>query len=278
MLHLKKMWWLCLVAVFSTGCQQAIDESVPTVAVSIEPQRAILEAVAGERCRVVCLMGEGSNPETFEPTMSQLRDVEGATLYLSMGGIGGEEALLSRLDDGRLTIVDCTAGIERLQGGHGNEADPHVWTSVANCKRMATIMLNALVKLSPANADYFTSRHDQYQAHLDSLDNALRSELASSRGKTFAVWHPSLAYFARDYDLQQVAIDDGREPSAVILAERIAAIAKSGATLLVVQPQYDGRQSLVLNNDLHLRVVEYNPMSADWENQLKTIAHAIATD
>ena len=53
----------------------------PVLTVSIEPQRALLEDIVGDRFEVQTLLTSGANPETFEPTMRARMDVDKSKAY-----------------------------------------------------------------------------------------------------------------------------------------------------------------------------------------------------
>ena len=65
--------------------------------------------------------------------------------------------------------------------------------------------------------------------------------------------------------------------SALHLKEQMERVRRSGATVLLLQRQIDGRQAREINRELGLTIVEFNPMSPRWEEELTHIAHAIAT-
>lgn len=268
---------LCAItALLATACHHTGGDK-PVIAVDMEPQRALVNALMGDSCEVVCLLGENQDPETFELSVNDVKRLSRARVFFFMdAGSTVTHRLINKVPH----MVPCEEGISMVEGTHGEQymgLDPHTWLSVKNNKIIATNMATHLMQVFPARKDDIERRHRALMAHLDSLDSRLARELAPCAGKAFAAWHPALSYFARDYGLRQVALDDGKEMSALHLKEQMERVGRSGATVLLLQRQIDGRQAREINRELGLTIVEFNPMSPRWEEELTHIAHAIAT-
>ena len=259
----------------SVGCRVS-NKSKPTLVVSIQPQKQLLEALVGNQYDVVCLLSENTNPETFEPNMNSMIALEQCVAYFTVGNIGYEYAMVqkARGSNSDLKLYNTSEGIDKLSGGHGTHGegiDPHVWTSARNAKFMAQNMFNALCELDSKNKDYYKKRYYKLAQHIDSVDNALSRELAPLQGISFVVWHPSLSYFARDYGLNQIHLDNGKEPSARDLRMAIDVACRTGAKVFFVQSQFDSRQSQSIVKQSGLKSYEINPMEENWDTELLKI-------
>lgn len=266
---------LCLYA-----CQNR-SQSVPVIAVSVEPQRFLLEQLAGDRFEVVTLMKPGTNPETFEPTMNTRTALDRAVAYFYVGGLPFEHSLIESAKS--LEAVSTSDDIVPLYGTHSHshdsghchddEPDPHVWTSVRNAKVMAANMADALIKLDPEHSAEYSDRLTRLEHRLDSLDESIDRRLRASSCHSFMVWHPSLGYFARDYGLEQLSVGwEAKEPSASALRRAVDQAEKSGAKVFFYQREFDNRQTQSLTSQLNLRTVTIDPMSYDWCGQMNLIA------
>lgn len=281
-----------MVAAYLTalcGCSGS-ESSAPTIAVSVEPQRFLLEQLAGDKFNVVTLMKPGANPETFEPTMKTRLALDCASAYFYVGGLPFEHALLQSATD--IPVLESTTGIVPLYGTHshhhhehhehhdgecsheesGEEADPHVWTSVRNAKVMADNMARGLIALDPADSCIYKSRLQSLMARLDSLDSSIASRLEQGNASCFMVWHPSLGYFARDYGLEQLSVGwESKEPSASALRRAIDQARSHGAKVFFYQREFDTRQTQAMTSQLGLRTVTIDPLSYDWQHQMNII-------
>lgn len=267
---------LCLCACSNSGTD------LPAIAVSVEPQRYLLEQLAADNFKVVTLMKPGSNPETFEPTMDTRVALDHAAAYFYVGGLPFESKLIESASG--VPAFDVSDGIVPLFGTHSHnhdhdgdrhteEADPHVWTSVANARIMARNMARGLIKLDPADSAVYSRRLARLEQRLDSLDNAIAARLSHASTKSFMVWHPSLGYFARDYGLNQLSVGwEAKEPSAAAIRRAIDKARQHGVKVFYYQREFDTRQSQALTEQLGLRTVTIDPLSYDWPTQLNLIA------
>lgn len=271
------------------GCTHGDDK--PTLAVSVEPQRQLLEALVGDRYDVVTVLPTGANPETFEPTVNGRMIIDRALLYFTISNLPFEQSVAKSLSD-NVKIVDSAAGISPVYGTHSHDDDdddddndhdshhhgsddPHKWASVRNARIIAANMAKALCELDPDGADTYNKNLADLDAKLADADIRLTKQLKDAP-RTFAIWHPSLSYFARDYNLEQIAVGfENKELSPRQLAEVSQHIANSGATVLLMQQEYDARQSSTLTKMLGIKTVTINPLDYNWLSQLTTVADAL---
>ena len=145
---------------------------------------------------------------------------------------------------------------------------------------IARNVCDVLKKVDAPHADYYDTNLAVVLSEIDSLDAEMSRVLAPHRGKAFVVWHPSLSYFARDYGLEQISVggQENKEASVARLRQKIDKANGRGATVMVVQLNYDDRQAQVANEQIGARVVKVDLLNADWAQQLKTVAYAIASE
>lgn len=273
---------LVSLLVSCTGKDGAADTR--TLAVSIEPQRYVLEQLVDSTYTVVSLLSRGANPETFDPSVADREKVERSSVYFSTGVLPFEHIIE---ESSSTPVVGTADGAELIYGTHAHaagesvdhhrDADPHYWSSVSGVRAMARCMAETLSELSPAEADAIARRLRAYEQHLDSLDAAVRTILEGREGAAFAVWHPSLSYVARDYCLRQITLGvEGKDLSAKGLRQVIDKAKENNVAVFFFQKEYDSRQSEAVSSGMGTRVVEINPLEYDWESQLITIANEIS--
>ena len=268
----------------TVSCSTAPNEN-PIVTVSIEPQKYLLEQITGDRVEVRTLIANGANPETYDPSVTHILNLNKSIGFLRMGNIGFEDALLDKIrqEAPELPIFNTSLGITPVTGTHNHggvahsTVDPHTWTSVKNAKIIIKNMLVAMLEIDPSNSSYYKRNYDKFALRLDSLDNAISSKLARHSGEAFRVWHPSLSYFARDYGLEQIPAgnSDNKDISMTALKEVIDHAGNHGAKLFFYQKDFDSRQAESLSSQLGLVRISINPLSYDWEKELSIITDAI---
>jgi zinc transport system substrate-binding protein len=276
---------LSIFLMLSAACAPSHSKGArPIIAVSIPPFASLVNEIAGDSVDIVTLLQSQANPEAFEPTVSDMKQVYNADLYLSTGYLPFEQSLLSRISaNSGIKIVDASIGISPIFGTHSHsetadadDADPHTWTSISSLRIYADNICNALADIDPDNAQYYKANLRQLKARFDSLDNSYKQALAPYSGAAFLVWHPSLSYFARDYGLKQIAIGlENKEASALDMKQMILTADNADIRAFFIQANFDSRQAENISRQVATPVTTINPLDSDWERQFTTIVNAI---
>lgn len=289
-------------ALFLSGCAGRAEhheagEAPLSVAATIPPLEFFARAIGGDSVAVTTLLKPGSDPETFEPGVGAMRALGSSEIMLSTGLMPFEQNLArknaSRGDSPRL--VDVAEGIDLIYGTHGHDeghehghgeapeahdglyADPHIWSSVANARIMAENTLRAFCSADTARTPYYTANYRALMSRLDTLEAAWTARLAPLHGRSFAIRHPSLSYFARDFGMRQLPVTDGqKESSAGGRAKVLAGIRGAAPLVYFVEQGSDRARTAMTADALGLTPVEINPMSADWETEMARTVGALA--
>ncbi len=272
----KAVFPALLVALLAASCATK-DDGRPVVTVTIEPLRYFAEQIGGDRFRVVTMVPGGVSPETYEPTAQQMAGLSESVLYIKVGDLGFERTWMKRFraNAQHLIVADASDGIVPLPscGGHG---DPHTWTSPVNALQIARNIYKNMALIDSKDSLYFKARLDSLCERIMAIDTRIGRMMDSSASKSFIIYHPALSYFARDYKLKQLAIEDnGREPSAASLKQLIDEARRDGTKLMFVQKEFANRNTETVVKATGAAKVEINPLSYDWENEMTKIAEAI---
>lgn len=280
----------CLLpALFSCNGQRRQEQKERTIIVTIEPQRYFTEAIAGEHFQVVTMVPKGSSPETYDPTPKQLAGLSKSEAYFRIGHIGFEMAWMERLMKSapHIQVFDLSKGIELIYSTghahgdhfHGGGVDPHTWNSAINAKIIANNIFNALCSLDKNNEAYYMSRYDSLIRRIEQTDSLIIDILQKNEhaDHAFMIYHPALSYFARDYNLHQICIEeDGKEPSATHLKELIEISKFEDVRVIFVQPEFDKRNAEVIAKETHTEIVPVNPLAYEWEEEMVKIARSLS--
>ncbi len=265
-----------------------------TIYVSVPPQKYFTEQVGGERVNVSVLVEKGQDPHTFEPLPAQMAALSRAKLYLSIG-LPFEKSLLPRLRkiNPGLRVFSADRGVEKIMGkdeehhGHTDEhghdhdhggSDPHVWNGVREAGIIAENILNVLTELDPGGEEYYLQNFQTFKTRLDKLDSELRELFRGKEGTAFLVFHPAWGYLAREYGLDEVAIEsEGKEPKASDLAALISSAKKKGIKTILISPQFSRRTAEIIAGNIGANVETVNPLAEEWEENIRAAAHTIAT-
>jgi zinc transport system substrate-binding protein len=281
---------LLVLATSITSCkQQEIKEQSRVITVSILPQKFLVEYLCGNHFKVNVLLPPGANHETFEPTPGDMRSFENAELYISTGLLDFERNWLSRFTDSGtgLTVINTSEGIPLLGGhchNHSNDhdhesagSDPHIWLSPSALKLQASNIVKAITSIDSANKEDFSSNLVAFNHLMDSIDNRIRQILSGSEGKSVMIFHPALAYFARDYGLTQISIEEeGKEPSAIRIKELIELAREKNIRSILISKEFDVRHAEAIAKEINAKVLVFDPMAANWTENMIHLANLIA--
>ena len=257
----------------------------PVITVTLEPLRFFTEAIAGDCFEVVSMVPKGSSPESYDPTPQQLVNLSKSQAYLRIGYIGFEQAWMKKLEANYPTmkIYDTSKGVELIReeghhhGNHYHEGgvEPHIWNSTQNASVIADNIYAALCELDADHQPEYKQRLDSLKQVIARTDADVRTLLANA-DSTFLIYHPALSYFARDYGLHQISIEEGgKEPSPATLKTLIETCRREGAQVIFVQQEFDQRNAQLIADELGIEIVPINPLSHDWAEEMLRVANAL---
>lgn len=277
-----KTYLFLLIALLLTACggsQQAGQK--PVITVSIEPLRYFAEAIAGDRYQVVSMVPEGSSPETYDPTPRQMIDLSRSRAFLRAGYLGYELAWADKLQQNAKNVpfFNLSEGIELIQEeghAHAGGIEPHTWTSIANAEIIADNISRVMCRLDPEHAKEYKANAAGLKAKITNLDKEIRAYLPDAP-KAFLIYHPALSYFAREYGLTQISIEEGgKEPSPAQLESLITRCREMHVGVIFVQKEFDTRNAEVIARELHVPTVTINPLSYQWEREMRAVARVLS--
>ena len=245
------------------------------VVVSILPLAEFVEQVGKDKVEVTVIVPPGADPHLFELTPVQLKKISQAQLYVEVGS--GLNFELTWMDKIKLIYKDmliCNSSI----GITLVDKDPHIWLSPRNAKTMVENISEALIKIDPSSQKYFKKNSIEYINKLDLLDQEIKARLEGVKNHRFISYHPSWGYFAKEYDLIQIAIEDeGKEPSAASLTHIIDQARAFNISIILVSPQYNIKSAEVVAKEVGARIIKADPLSMDYINNLRKLVEEIIT-
>lgn len=302
---------LILALTFFAGFPAISQAQAPIVAVSILPQAEFVERIAGDKVKVLVLVGPGASPHSYEPTPRQMSELSRAVAWFSIG-VEFERALLPKIKSlyPKLKIVDTSSRVvfRKLEAhneaedaaaepGHDDaeagpaasapavssalavsSADPHIWLGRDAVKVQLAAILEGLKTLMPSQAAVFTANHATYLKEIDAVFAELASQLKPLKGTTVFVYHPSFGYFLDNFGIHQEAVEvGGKEPTQKTLATLIQRAKADGAKLIFVQKQFSLAAAKTVASAIGGKVVEIDPLARQWLANIKILGAALAS-
>jgi len=295
------MLLLCGLMVIA-GCESTeknADEL--TVAVSIGPQKEFVESIAGDLVRVVTMIPQGASPSNYQPSPKEMNELSQAKVYFSIG-VNAEINILPSLStmNDEIELVDLAKitdlvyearffGKEDVheedvheedvheedvheedenEGEHEDHdhsgRDPHIWMSPKRVIIIVEEIRDTLIQIDPDHKTEYTNNASEYIQELIRLDDDLNEMMQESLMTKFVVMHPSLGYFADDYNLEMVAIEeDGKEASASHLEEVIDYARENNIKVILYQAEFDENQAKTIADEIGATVESYEPLAEE---------------
>ena len=282
---MRKLIYILTLFILSACGNTTQKSEKPILTVTLEPLRYFTEAIAGDNYEVVSMVPKGSSPESYDPTPQQLVNLSKSQAYFRIGYIGFEQAWMKKLEANcpNMKVYDTSKGIDLIRdkghwhGDHFHEGgvEPHVWNSTQNALIIADNIYQALCELDSTHQEDYRKRLDVLKQTIRQTDANVRT-LLENADSTFLIYHPALSYFARDYGLKQVSIEEGgKEPSPAQLKALIETCRNENVHTIFVQQEFDQRNAQLIANELGVNIVSINPLSYDWVKEMIRIAEAL---
>ena len=282
---MRKLIYILTLFILSACGNTTQKSEKPILTVTLEPLRYFTEAIAGNNYEVVSMVPKGSSPESYDPTPQQLVNLSKSQAYFRIGYIGFEQAWMKKLEANcpNMKVYDTSKGIDLIRdkghwhGDHFHEGgvEPHVWNSTQNALIIADNIYQALCELDSTHQEDYQKRLDVLKQTIRQTDANVRT-LLENADSTFLIYHPALSYFARDYGLKQVSIEEGgKEPSPAQLKALIETCRNENVHTIFVQQEFDQRNAQLIANELGVNIVSINPLSYDWVKEMIRIAEAL---
>lgn len=264
-------------------------EEKPVISVSIIPQLYFIEQLAGDLAEVNVMIPPGASPATYEPSVSQLGKLDRSVVYMRIGYVGFEQSWMEKISSVNpdMKIVDLSQGVETIMEegdeaeedhhGHSHHGpDPHLWMSAINASIIARNIHNELLLLFPDEKEYLRARHMHFARTLDSLHLAIGNKLEGIENRKFMIYHPALTYFARDYGLEQHALEiEGKTPSPAHLKEMTDLAIHHQISKILIQNQFDRKNAEVLSRETGAEIIQFDPLDPNWGEQMYYIAEKL---
>jgi len=254
----------------------------PVIAVSILPQRYFAEQISGNRMDVLVLVGAGQSPHAYEPTPAQMASLSTAKAWILSGTdfeIGLRPKIAAQFPG--LSIVDGTKGVkfrelqeyeqepgehhEGEEEHHDGNIDRHTWLGREPAKIMAAQIRDALIAADPAGKAVYEANCAALVKKIDTAYGDLSVSLASLRGKTVLVFHPSFAYFLDEFGIKQASIETGgKEPTAKALSDLIARAKADKIPAIFVQTQFPVNAAKAVAAEAGAQVIPLDALAPDW--------------
>lgn len=278
---MQKIATFIICVLLIVGCTTKSGSDKKTIFVTITPMQSIIEEITAGDFDIEVIVPKGASPETFEPTPKQVTSFSDAEFIFSTGIIDFEQSLVERIS-GDAEVVNLSNGIELIAGScsHGNHkhkhgVDPHIWTSPRALRTMVTNAHKAIMAHYPDSVKY-TEATGRLLERIDALDTYCATRIKAEGVEAMMIYHPAYTYYARDYGIEQIAIEhDGKEPSLRQTTALIEKAKEHGVKAILRQPQYSEDKVRAIANDAGAEIITTDPLAEDILGEIERVTEII---
>lgn len=278
---MQKIATFIICALLIVGCTTKSDSDKKTIFVTITPMQSIIEEITAGDFDIEVIVPKGASPETFEPTPKQVTSFSDAEFIFSTGLVDFEQSLIERIS-GDAEVINLSNGIELIAGScsHGNHkhkhgVDPHIWTSPRALRTMVTNAHKAIMAHYPDSVKY-TEATGRLLERIDALDTYCATRIKAEGVEAMMIYHPAYTYYARDYGIEQIAIEhDGKEPSLRQTTALIEKAKEHGVKAILRQPQYSEDKVRAIANDAGAEIITTDPLAEDILGEIERVTEII---
>lgn len=281
---MKKTIFTIILLSFLLSCNSNKSDNNPTIYVTITPLKALVEEITCGDFAVEVVVPEGASPESFEPTARHISAMSEAEFVFEVGLINFEQSLVKHLGD---NLINLSEGIEPMAGccshahhhghHHSHGIDPHIWTAPRTLRTMVENAREAILAQYPDSAKYERAAQSLLE-RIDGIDSRCAEKIKASDAHTMMIYHPAYTYFARDYGIEQIAIEqDGKEPTPRQLTALVERAKSEGINAIFIQPQYSQDKVRAIAEACDAEVVTTDPLSSDILTEIERITDIICS-
>ena len=275
-----------LITCLTISCVSSTkDSDNKIITVSIAPFKYFVEEIAGNDFTVNVMVPAGADPHTYEPVPGQINKLRKSVGYISNGYLGFEMNWLDRFYETnpamkKLALSDFIEPLvsqQHREGGHIEGADPHYWVSPKCALAIAGSVKQFLIGLNPAQKEKYESNYLQLISKIKAIDDKAMGMFSNVSVKSFMIYHPNLAYVARDYGLEEIPVEfEGKEPSPSRMRDLVDRARKDNLKTIFVQLEYDTKNAKALAEEIGAQIVLIDPLSENWQKSTTDIIEAVS--
>jgi zinc transport system substrate-binding protein len=258
------------------------------VSASILPLEYFIDRLTGGSLDVNVMVPPGASHATYSPTTVQFKKLSDSGIYFRIGYLGYEQAWIGRLQEINpdMLVVNLSEGLELIRGeetDHGDHVheggiDPHIWMSPAVMLNMLPTIKNAIIEVYPSMEEEVSRNYDALYGDIALLDAEMKDLTASLTQKRFMIFHPALTYLARDYGLEQIAVEHGgKEPSPAMLSHIIREARQQEIPVIFIQQEFDLRSAQLISHETGAALVQINPLDYEWQKSMEELMQVFKT-
>ncbi|MDR0927517.1 MAG: metal ABC transporter substrate-binding protein [Ignavibacteria bacterium] len=251
------------------------SDTIPTIAVTINPLKLILQEIAGSSIHIVTLLPPSVSPHNYEPRPSDVAALQNSKLLFYV-----DDNL-----DGWVTKLATTANIPQVKlmdyvnknGDTLNIGDVHFWLSPLLVKSIANDICDALISVDSGNATQYKERTKAFIANLDALHKQIEANVSPILNIPIFTEHNSFGCFIKEFGLLYGGcIEDAGEKEKTLndFQQLIIDIKQSDVPTIFSEPQFEHSLLNRIAKEENVNIHQLDPIGsaigATWDGKKDT--------
>lgn len=262
------------------GTKSAWGDSQDKVKViaTLFPQYDFVKQIGKDKVDVKMLLPSGVETHTYEPTPTDIIDINNADLFIYTGEEMEPWAdRIAESIDSDTKIVDASTRVDLLKAEeedheeeeeeheHEHTYDPHIWLDPENAIKMVQEITYYLCSVDPESAAYYTNNSNAYIKELENLDSDFAKTVETGSRKKIAFGGPfSYKYFIERYGLEYVsayeACGEETEPSVARVKETIEVIKADKLPVIFYDELETSNIAFTMSNETNASALTFNTL------------------
>jgi zinc transport system substrate-binding protein len=280
---MRKYFILLLIFLIVSCGRQGTKQGEEIITVSIAPFKYFVDEIGGGDFAVNIMVPPGADPHLYEPVPEQIIKLSKSVGYISNGYMGFEMTWLDRFYETNRKMKRLMLGekINLISSDHHDRGtmegvDPHYWVSPKSGLIMASSVKDFLCELNPSQSEKYESNFRDLTKKINNLDLKAEQLFSGVKNRSFMVFHPDLTYLARDYGLEEIAIEsEGKEPSPARMKYLIDLARAKKLKTIFAQREFDTRNAKTIAGQVGAKIEIIDPLSGDWLTTTSDIITAV---
>lgn len=272
MKRILTMGLVCIVPL--AGCRAGSPRGVHYVT-TINPLRAIIAEVVGDRGDVTALLPPGASPHTYEPRPSDIEKTQTAlALFSAAADIDAWAARLPARsrhtlfllvpNEDRLVYAGTEHTADGGDGAHQHESgyNGHFWSNPRIVNSMLPRIVDMLIQADPGGLEIYRHNASRFSSELNALDAEMKSMFENLGNRPVFMFHPSWTYFMHRYGLSVAGMIEpipGKEPTPKELKALIDFSRETRVRAVFTEPQLPRRPAQVVADACGLPLFVIDP-------------------
>jgi zinc transport system substrate-binding protein len=288
---MKRLTILFILLSFVFGClPESKKTEKPVVSVSILPLMFFVGEIAGDLVEINVVVPPGAGPENFEPGPKEIQALSASLMLFHFNLFDVEKQVISRMETAtrKVPMNDVSRDVALIKEdhqpeegenthGHAGGVDPHIWSSVKNARIIARNVEAGLAGLFPEHKDKFAENLKKLLREIDELDVYAKEKFSKAKRKSFIIFHPALAYYAAEYGLTQLALEqEGKSPSALYMKQLVDLARKENIKTVFLQNQFDENNMNAFAREIGAKLEKLDPLDGNWLRNMVLMTDQIA--